>query len=259
MIPKILHSIWVGGATPNINFSTGWGEIMPTWDIIHWDDRSILAEFREDPVLQLLISSGVNNTYISDYVRILILEKYGGFYSDIDVEFLKDIEEFTVYPGVVTYQFPQILSKTEIVTPLGLNLRNLIDTHRDPLQYFSKKEYLNNNFIGTHSNSDFIRLYKQAFIDNFTKPLHLQFSYIDYGCGPRLLTDFASKYVLLDGNRVTCDIFTAFENTIFHPTNYLDDKHATSTGKINYSKQRNIALALGSYSVHYQISQEVKK
>lgn len=94
MIPKIIHYVWVGGAPQNElvkNCVKSWKQYLPEYQVMAWDDDAF---------------KGLNNTYaeqayearrwafVSDYIRLYALYKFGGFYFDSDLEVTGDLDQF---------------------------------------------------------------------------------------------------------------------------------------------------------------------
>lgn len=94
MIPKIIHFVWVGTQPkPQLFFDclASWKKFCPDYQIMEWNNDSL---------------SQINNTYVqqayknkkwafvSDYLRLYALEKFGGFYFDSDLEITQNIDKF---------------------------------------------------------------------------------------------------------------------------------------------------------------------
>ena len=93
MIEKKIHYIWLGGKQKSklteicIN---SWKRVLPDYEIIEWNENNLEIEelckenrfFKKCYELKLW-------AFVSDYVRLYVLYKYGGIYLDTDVEVLK--------------------------------------------------------------------------------------------------------------------------------------------------------------------------
>jgi mannosyltransferase OCH1-like enzyme len=86
IIPKIIHSIWLGNASLSKNylyyFET-WRKFHPDWQIKLWNEKEILKENFSNIDLYLLAESYQEK---SDIIRYEILRKYGGLFIDSDIE-----------------------------------------------------------------------------------------------------------------------------------------------------------------------------
>lgn len=89
MIPKILHYCWFGGkplpkAAQKCVYS--WRRLLPDYEIKRWDESNVdlsmndYTRFCYDHKLW---------AYLSDYIRIKVVESEGGIYFDTDVELLR--------------------------------------------------------------------------------------------------------------------------------------------------------------------------
>ena len=93
MIPKILHYVWMGGnpLTPLAEQClASWKEHMPDWQIMRWDETNF--DIAAAPVYVRQAHEARKFAFVSDYVRLWALEKYGGVYVDTDVKILKSYE-----------------------------------------------------------------------------------------------------------------------------------------------------------------------
>lgn len=94
MIPRIIHCVWLGGAPkPPIVLECieSWKRMCPGWEIREWGDDAL---------------NGIGNRYLreavehgkwafaADYLRLKVLNDYGGFYLDTDLELMKPIDVF---------------------------------------------------------------------------------------------------------------------------------------------------------------------
>lgn len=93
MIPKIIHYCWFGGAPlPPLaeQCLASWREHMPEWELKRWDESNF-----DIAVAPLYVRQAYETrkfAFVSDYVRLWALERYGGVYVDTDVKVLKSYE-----------------------------------------------------------------------------------------------------------------------------------------------------------------------
>lgn len=93
MIPKILHYVWLGGKslTPLAEEClASWKTQMPDWEIKRWDESNF--DIAAAPMYVQQAYEARKFAFVSDYVRLWALEKYGGVYVDTDVKVLKSYE-----------------------------------------------------------------------------------------------------------------------------------------------------------------------
>jgi hypothetical protein len=257
-IPRTIHKVWLGGGHPRYSFLQSWKEILPDWEIVEWSEQELLQEFRHDSLIHELLKS-YTPTYASDYARILVLEKFGGVYADYDVELLRPIDKFLKHSAFVSYHYYPSVDRPPHLQR-GLKMVDLIQQGK-AFSYKSYGECLNNHMIGSAQNSTFISTYKEEFLKNISNNIESQFSFVDYGCGPSLLTHTVDQIIPMDLNGETCEHndFAVYHKNFFHPTCYLDDPEAVTYGEFNFENQRKKAIELGSYAIHYQVSEALKK
>ena len=103
MIPKIIHQIWIsnGDVCPIPEycrpFTQAWQELHPEWTHRIWGNE-IFDEFADDPWLGKLRGK-LDEAFLSDRLRYLLLYRFGGIYSDIDVLPLR------AFDGLVSTRF----------------------------------------------------------------------------------------------------------------------------------------------------------
>lgn len=110
MIPKIIHYVWLGGGEKSPLFYRcfeSWKKYFPKAEIIEWNENKL---------------KGINNTYFqealhckkyafaSDYVRLWVLYRYGGFYLDTDVELTSTVDRFLNMDFVTCYEKGGVIS-----------------------------------------------------------------------------------------------------------------------------------------------------
>ena len=87
-IPKIIHIIWIGGNFTYEKEINSWREQNPNWEVKLWTEKS-LPRFKNQRIINKL---EVNASKV-DLMRLEILYKYGGIYTDADSVCLKPIDE----------------------------------------------------------------------------------------------------------------------------------------------------------------------
>ena len=86
MIPKIIHYCWFGkGQMPELveRCVTSWKMHMPNWEYRLWTEDNF--EINEAPQYVREAYAAKKYAFVSDYVRLCALQKYGGIYLDTDV------------------------------------------------------------------------------------------------------------------------------------------------------------------------------
>lgn len=90
MIPKIIHYCWFGHNPIPENlqcYMTTWHKLMPHWEFREWNEENF--DIGTAPLYARQAYAAKKFAFVSDYVRLWALEKYGGIYLDTDVEVIK--------------------------------------------------------------------------------------------------------------------------------------------------------------------------
>jgi hypothetical protein len=108
LIPPKLHIIWLGPVPPAefcIQNFESWKRVLPHWDVKLWRNGDE-AEFGPD--VQARIERAQKGAQKADILRAFILEKYGGFYMDADVQPVKslDVLRFIGEPVILCHDLP---------------------------------------------------------------------------------------------------------------------------------------------------------
>ncbi len=104
MIPKIIHYCWFGRgkktklANKCIN---SWKKYCPDYDIIEWNEDNF--DVSQYPLAMHFLTKK-KYAFLTDYVRLIIIEKYGGFYFDVDVELLCNLDKLLSFGAVYSFE-----------------------------------------------------------------------------------------------------------------------------------------------------------
>ena len=94
MIPKIIHYCWMGGAPlPELaeRCMTSWRKYMPNWEYRLWNESNF--DLASAPLYVQQAYEARKYAFVSDYVRLWALEKFGGLYMDVDFEVYRPFDE----------------------------------------------------------------------------------------------------------------------------------------------------------------------
>lgn len=94
MIPKIIHYCWFGGKKKNDEVKScidSWHSMCSDYEIIEWNETNF--DINTVPYVKEAYQQK-KWAFVSDYVRLYALEKYGGIYLDTDVEIIKSLNSF---------------------------------------------------------------------------------------------------------------------------------------------------------------------
>ena len=87
IIPKIIHYCWFGrGKKPDsVEYCVStWKRFLPDYRIVEWNEDNFPIADACDYVKEAYKSK--KWAFVADYVRLVALYEYGGFYFDTDVE-----------------------------------------------------------------------------------------------------------------------------------------------------------------------------
>jgi hypothetical protein len=93
MIPKIIHYCWFGGKPlPKLarKCKASWEKFFPDYEIKEWNETNY--DINVVPYTKYCYENKLW-AYLSDYVRLDVVEKEGGLYFDTDVEVVKSPAE----------------------------------------------------------------------------------------------------------------------------------------------------------------------
>ncbi len=94
MIPKIIHYCWFGrGEKPQLiqDCIASWKKYCPDYEIIEWNEDNF--DFSSCQYAREAYEAK-KWAFVSDYVRLCVLNEYGGIYFDTDLELLKPIDKW---------------------------------------------------------------------------------------------------------------------------------------------------------------------
>lgn len=95
-IPRLIHYIWLGSGNRNRLIKrciTSWNYNLSDYQIIEWSEKNCIDLIKSNQYANEAFSNK-KYAFVSDYLRLEILFKYGGIYVDTDVEILKSLDPF---------------------------------------------------------------------------------------------------------------------------------------------------------------------
>ena len=93
MIPKIIHYCWFGGKPmPELALKCieSWKKYLPNYDLHLWNEDNFDVTTAPRYVQEAYAAKKF--AFVSDYVRLWVLEREGGVYLDTDVEVLRSFD-----------------------------------------------------------------------------------------------------------------------------------------------------------------------
>lgn len=96
MIPKKIHYCWFGNnKLPESaeNCIDTWKKFLPEYEIIEWNEQNF--DINSNQYVKEAYEAK-RYAFVTDYVRLYALYKYGGIYMDTDVEVVKPLDKFLI-------------------------------------------------------------------------------------------------------------------------------------------------------------------
>lgn len=115
MIPKIIHYCWFGrGEKPALakKCIDSWRRLCPDFEIREWNEDN--CDYLAMPFMAEAYAAK-KYAFVSDVMRLIVLEKYGGVYFDTDVELLRDITPLLNDEGFIGFENEQFVNSGQII------------------------------------------------------------------------------------------------------------------------------------------------
>ena len=113
MIPKKIHYCWFGGnplpksARKCID---SWRKFMPDYEIVEWNEDNFDVNYN---AYTKMCYGQKKFAFLTDYLRLLIVEEQGGIYFDTDVEVLRSFDDFIDLPAFVGFENDRFVNTGE--------------------------------------------------------------------------------------------------------------------------------------------------
>jgi mannosyltransferase OCH1-like enzyme len=136
MIPKIIHYCWFGGKPlPELALKciASWKKYCSDYKIFEWNEKNIDLESNMY-IKEAYIAK--KWAFITDYVRLFVIFKYGGIYMDTDVEILKPLDEFLEHKAFSGFE-----SNNAIPTGIMGGVANHI-WYKNLLDYYKGRHFI---------------------------------------------------------------------------------------------------------------------
>lgn len=136
MIPKIIHYCWIGGAPiPPLaeQCIASWKKHMPEWELKRWDESNF--DIAAAPLYVRQAYEARKYAFVSDYVRLWSLERYGGLYMDVDFMVFRPFDDLMdKYPAFAGYEGSKrqpVMQGVIASEPHGAWVRDMLGTYND--------------------------------------------------------------------------------------------------------------------------------
>ena len=94
-IPKKIHYCWFGGNEKSELIKRciqSWKTFCPDYEIVEWNEKNF--DINQSPFTKKMYGQK-KWAFVSDYVRFFVLEKYGGWYLDTDMELFQSLDKIS--------------------------------------------------------------------------------------------------------------------------------------------------------------------
>ena len=115
MIPKIIHYCWFGrGEKPELakKCIASWKKSCPDFEIREWNEGN--CDYLSIPFMAEAYAAK-KYAFVSDVMRLIVLEQYGGVYFDTDVEVLRDISPLLDDEGFIGFENDQFVNSGQVM------------------------------------------------------------------------------------------------------------------------------------------------
>lgn len=164
MIPHIVHYCWIGGAPlPPLakECIASWHQFMPDWQFMRWDESNF--DIAAAPLYVRQAYEARKFAFVSDYVRLLALEKFGGLYMDVDFMVYRPFDElmdkYAAFAGYEGSKRKPVMQGVIASEPHGAWVKDMLRTYDTRL--FIKDDGSLDMYPNTQYFTD--RLIKQRF------------------------------------------------------------------------------------------------
>ena len=115
MIPRIIHYCWFGrGEKPELakKCIASWKKSCPDFDIREWNEDN--CDYLSIPFMAEAYAAK-KYAFVSDVMRLIVLEQYGGVYFDTDVEVLRDITPLLNDKGFIGFENDRYVNSGQVM------------------------------------------------------------------------------------------------------------------------------------------------
>lgn len=119
MIPKIIHYCWFGrGEKPELakRCIASWEKFCPGFEIREWNEDN--CDYLAVPFMAEAYGAK-KYAFVSDVMRLIVLEQYGGIYFDTDVEVLRDFSPLLRDEGFIGFENDQYVASGLVIASVA--------------------------------------------------------------------------------------------------------------------------------------------
>lgn len=107
MIPKKIHYCWFGGSEkPSLakKCIKSWKKMCPDYEIIEWNEDNFDVNYNK---YTNYCYENKKWAFLSDLVRLVVIEEHGGIYFDTDVEVVSSFDKMLKYDAFFAFENSQ--------------------------------------------------------------------------------------------------------------------------------------------------------
>ena len=154
MLPKIIHYCWFGrGEKPDSakKCIASWRKLCPDFEIREWNENN--CDYCAMPFMAEAYAAK-KYAFVSDVMRLIVLEQYGGVYFDTDVELIRDITPLLVDEGFIGFENDEYVASglTIAAVPHHPIIQAMIDKYKK--LHFTNADGTTNAVGCPHLNTD---------------------------------------------------------------------------------------------------------
>lgn len=132
MIPKKIHYCWFGrGEKPELakRCIASWKKYFPDFEIREWNEDN--CDYLSIPFMAEAYQAK-KYAFVSDVMRLMIVEKYGGIYFDTDVEVIRDFSPLLQDEGAIGFENDQYVNSGQVLisVPHHKVIQSMIDEYK---------------------------------------------------------------------------------------------------------------------------------
>lgn len=138
MIPKRIHYCWFGrNPKPELaeKCIKSWRKFCPDYEIIEWNEDNF--DLAAAPLYVRQAYEARKWAFVTDYVRLWAMTRYGGIYMDTDVEVVKPLDRFLHHQAFSGFEDAVHIPTGIMACEKGFPL------FEEFLQYYQDKSFLN--------------------------------------------------------------------------------------------------------------------
>lgn len=138
MLPKMIHYCWFGGnEKPELakKCIASWMKHCPDFELREWNEDNFSLD--DCPQYVRDAYAAKKYAYVTDYVRLCVLHRHGGFYMDTDVELIRKLDGLLEDTGIIGFENHQFVNSGQMLAAEAGHpvLREMMDRY-EQIQFY---------------------------------------------------------------------------------------------------------------------------